>query len=269
MAIILAYLKSTDQRPHFRTVLLAALAAVAVSLAAGAAIFAVAGEFEGRTAELFEGLAMLAAVGVLSWMVIWMKRQAAGIKGTLEREMAAAIGMGSLTALALIPFTAILREGLETAVFLYAATSTSTPLQSTIGASAGLAVAFGLTWGIYSGGYRVNLRVFFNVTGVLLIVLAAGLLVNALKELREVGVMSGLGPHVWDTYEIVADNSQAGRFLGSILGYDSSPYLGSVVAYLVYLVVALGFFILGRGPAAPRSVGPATAGARSEIGIGR
>src|SRR3970040_913368 len=113
VAIILAYLKSTHQRPHFRTVFVAALAAVASSLAVGAAIFAVAGEFEGRSAEAFEGLTMLLAVGVLSWMIVWMKRQAAGIKKTLEADVAQAIGMGSVFALALIPFSAILREGLE------------------------------------------------------------------------------------------------------------------------------------------------------------
>jgi len=257
VAIILAYLKATHQRPHFRTVLIAALAAVAVSLAAGAAIFAVAGEFEGRTAEAFEGTAMLLAVGVLSWMVVWMKRQAAGIKKTLETDLAQAIGVGSAFALALIPFTAILREGLETAVFLFAATRTSTPLESTMGASAGILAATALTWGIYSGGYRINLRVFFNVTGVMLIILAAGLLVNGLKELHEAAVIGNLGPHVWDTYNVVADNSQLGKFLGTILGYDSSPYLGVVIAYVAYLVLALSFFTFGRAPS-PRAAAAAS-----------
>src|SRR3990172_1538846 len=248
VAIILAYLKSTNQRPHFRTVLFAALAAVAISLAVGAAIFAVAGEFGGRAAEAFEGTAMLLAVGVLSWMVVWMKRQAAGIKKTLETDIAQAIGVGSAFALAMIPFTAILREGLETSVFLFAATRTSTPLESTVGASAGIAAAVALTWGIYSGGYRVNLRVFFNVTGVLLIILAAELLVNGLKQLHEAGVVSNLGPHAWDTYGTLADNSQLGKFLSTILGYDSSPYIGLVIAHVAYLVLALGFFAFGRTP---------------------
>src|SRR3990172_6279867 len=257
IAIILAYLKSTNQRPHFRTVLIAAAAGVAVSLTIGAAIFAVAGEFEGRSAEAFEGLAMLMAVGVLSWMIVWMKRQSAGIKKNLEHEVAQAIGMGSAFALALIPFTAILREGLETSVFLFAATRTSTPLESTVGASAGLLAATALTWGIYSGGYRVNLRIFFNVTGVMLIVLAAGLLVNGMKELTEAAVISNLGPHVWDTYNVLADNSPIGKFLSTILGYDSSPYLGVVIAYVAYLVLALSFFTFGRAPS-PRAPAAAT-----------
>ena len=248
VAIILAYLKASGQRPHFRTVLISALAAVAVSLTVGAAIFAVAGEFEGRTAEAFEGSAMLIAVGVLSWMVVWMKRQSAGIKKTLETDIAQAIGVGSAFALAMIPFTAILREGLETAVFLFAATRTATPLESTMGASAGILAAVALTWGIYTGGYRVNLRVFFNVTGVLLIILAAGLLVNGLKDLHEAGVVSNLGPHAWDTYGTLADNSQIGKFLSTILGYDSSPYIGLVIAHIAYLVLALGFFAFGRAP---------------------
>ncbi|HLA19315.1 MAG TPA: FTR1 family protein [Dehalococcoidia bacterium] len=248
VAIILAYLKASGQRPHFRTVLISALAAVAVSLTVGAAIFAVAGEFEGRTAEAFEGSAMLIAVGVLSWMVVWMKRQSAGIKKTLETDIAQAIGVGSAFALAMIPFTAILREGLETAVFLFAATRTATPLESTMGASAGILAAVALTWGIYTGGYRVNLRVFFNVTGVLLIILAAGLLVNGLKDLHEARVVSNLGPHAWDTYGTLADNSQIGKFLSTILGYDSSPYIGLVIAHIAYLVLALGFFAFGRAP---------------------
>ena len=246
VAIILAYLKASGQRPHFRTVLISAIAAVAVSLAVGAVIFAIAGEFEGRSAEAFEGTAMLIAVGVLSWMVVWMKRQSAGIKKTLETDIAQAVGVGSAFALALIPFTAILREGLETAVFLFAATRTSTPLESTIGASAGILAATALTWGIYSGGYRINLRVFFNVTGVLLIVLAAGLLVNGIKELHEAAVLGNLGPHVWDTYNVLPDNSQLGKFLSTILGYDSSPYLGVVIAYVAYLALALSFFAFGR-----------------------
>ena len=257
VAIILAYLKASGQRPHFRTVLIAALVAVAVSLAVGAAIFAVAGEFEGRTAEAFEGTAMLLAVGVLSWMVVWMKRQAAGIKKTLETDVAQAIGVGSAFALALIPFTAILREGLETSVFLFAATRTSTPLESTVGATTGILAATALTWGLYSGGYRVNLRVFFNVTGVLLVVLAGGLLLNGLKELHEAAVIGNLGPHAWDTYNVLADNSQLGKFLGTILGYDSSPYLGVVIAYVAYLALALSFFTFGRAPS-PRAPAAAT-----------
>ena len=263
VAIILAYLRSTNQRRHFRTVLVAALAAVAVSLVVGAAIFGIAGEFEGREAEAFEGLAMLAAVGVLSWMIVWMKRQSAGIKKGLEHEMAEVIGMGSVLALALIPFSAILREGLETAVFLFAATRTSTPLESTIGATAGIIVAIGLTWGIYSGGYRVNLRVFFNVTGILLIFFAAGLLIQGIHELQEAALLPISIEHVWDINYIIDDGSGVGLWLKALLGYNGNPSLLAVVAYPTYLALAFWYFIAMR-PVAP-AVAPTPAPAAAQV----
>ncbi len=246
LAVILAYLRSTNQRPLFRTVLVAAVAAIAISLVAGAAIFAIAGEFEGRWAKAFEGAALLIAVGVLSWMIVWMKRQSAGIKSSLEREMAEAIGMGSLFALALIPFTAILREGLETAVFLFAATRTSTPLESTVGATAGIVAAIGLTWGIYSGGYRVNLRVFFNVTGVFLIVFAAGLLAYGIHELQEAAMLPVFVEHVWNINHILDDGSGVGLWLKALLGYNGNPSLLEVIAYPTYLALALWYFVMLR-----------------------
>jgi high-affinity iron transporter len=252
VAIILAYLRSTNQRPHFRTVLGAAVAAVAISIVVGAAIFAVSGEFEGRAATTFEGATMLVAVGVLSWMIVWMKRQSAGIKKTLEREVAEAIGTGSVFALALIPFSAILREGLETAVFLFAATNTSTPWESTIGAGAGLVVATALSWGIYSGGYRVNLRVFFNVTGVLLIFFAAGLLAHGIHELQEASLMPTLVDHVWDINNVLNDKSGVGLWLKALFGYNGNPSLLEVIAYPLYLVVAF-FYFVGQRPITPQA----------------
>ena len=261
VAIILAYLKASGQRPHFRTVLLASLGAVAVSLGVGAGIFAVAGEFEGRAAAAFEGLAMLTAVGVLSWMIVWMKRQSAGIRGSLEREVSAAIGMGSVFALALIPFSAVLREGLETAVFLFAATRTATPLESTVGAVSGILVAVALTWGIYSGGYRINLRVFFNVTGVLLIFFAAGLLAHGIHELQEASLLPFVVEHVWDMNGVLDDASGVGLWLKALFGYNGNPSLLEVIAYPLYLALAFTYFLSLRvhrpaSAAAPKASPP-------------
>ncbi|MCH8921388.1 MAG: FTR1 family protein, partial [Chloroflexi bacterium] len=199
----------------------------------------------------------------LSWMIVWMKRQSAGIKKSLEHEMAEVIGMGSVLALALIPFSAILREGLETAVFLFAATRTSTPLESTIGATAGIIVAIGLTWGIYSGGYRVNLRVFFNVTGILLIFFAAGLLIQGIHELQEAALLPISIEHVWDINYIVDDGSGVGLWLKALLGYNGNPSLLEVVAYPIYLVLASWYFIAMR-PASP-SVAPTPAPAAAQV----
>jgi high-affinity iron transporter len=266
VAIILAYLRSTNQRMHFRTVLMASLAAIAVALVAGAAIFAIAGEFEGDAAVAIEGGAMLVAVGVLSWMIIWMKRQSAGMRKVLEFEVAEAIGSGSVVALALIPFSAILREGLETSVFLFASTEASDPVESTIGATLGLVIAAALTWGIYSGGYRVNLKVFFNVTGVLLIFFAAGLLAHGIHELQEISVLPTLKDHVYDINGTLSENSESGKWLKALLGYNGNPSLLEVIAYPVYLLIAFAYFfaIRPRVPAAGVVPAPSAQAARRE-----
>lgn len=250
VAIILAYLKATGHTRHFRTVLLGTLAAVVVSLGVGSGIFLVAGEFEGRAAEAFEGMAMLTAVAVLSWMIVWMKRQAASIRGTLEREVAVALSVGSLLALALIPFSAVLREGLETAIFLFAATRTAQPWESATGAVTGLVLAAGLAYGVYSGGYRINLRLFFNITGLLLIVFAAGLLAHGIHELQEAKLMPAVIEHVWDMNGVLSDGEGAGQWLKSLFGYNGDPSLLEVIAYPLYAVLALAYFLALR-PAGP------------------
>jgi high-affinity iron transporter len=251
VAIILAYLRSSNQQQYFKTVLLSALAAVAVSIAVGAAIFAIAGEFEGKAEIAFEGGAMLMAAGVLSWMIIWMKRQSVGLRRALEHDVAHAIGSGSFLALALIPFSAILREGLETSVFLFASTETSTPFESTLGASLGLLIAAALTWGIYTGGYRINLKTFFNITGVLLIFFAAGLLVHGIHELQEISVLPTWKEHVWDINGTLNEDSEVGKWLKALLGYNANPSLLEVIAYPIYLVGAFVYFFTAR-PQAPR-----------------
>jgi high-affinity iron transporter len=263
VAIALAYLTRIGEQRRRRAVWLGALAALALSVALGGALEATAMTLSGRALEAFEGSAMLLAVAILTWMLFWMRQQAATVGAHLRRQVEAALQRGSTFALAALAFTAVGREGLETVLFLFAGSGREDPLAYWLGALAGLGVAAGLAAVFYAGSARLPLAAFFNVTGVLLIVLAAGLLVNGLKELHEVGAVPDLGPHVWDTYELLPDNSELGRVAATLLGYDSSPYLGLVIAYLGYLVPALGFFVLGRGRAkvpAARSADRAPAG---------
>ncbi|HXF51488.1 MAG TPA: FTR1 family protein [Dehalococcoidia bacterium] len=246
IAIVLAYLTRIGEASRRRAVWLGALAALALSVALGGALEATATTLSGRALEAFEGSAMLLAVGILTWMLFWMRQQAAHVGAHLRRQVDLALQRGSTLALAALAFTAVGREGLETALFLFAGSGREDALAYWLGALAGLAFAAALAAVFYAGSARLPLAAFFNVTGVVLIVLAAGLLVNGLKELYEVGAVPDLGPHVWDTYELLPDNSQLGRVASTLLGYDSSPYLGLVIAYLAYLVPALAFFVLGR-----------------------
>ena len=251
VVIILTYLSNAGHRAYWKYALTGAAAAIAVSILVGVVIFAVAGEFEGRAEQIFEGAAMLTAVAVLSWMIVWMKSQAAHIRGQLHSQVQSAVAMGSALGLAAIPFVAILREGIETAIFLFAASETATPVQSTVGAGLGLVAALALSYVIYRGGRRIDLGLFFNVTGVLLIFFAAGLLAYGLHEFHEAGLVPPVVEHVWDINGVLSDKEGVGLWLKGILGYNGNPSLVEVVAYPTYLVVAFWYFLRAR-PAAPR-----------------
>lgn len=169
VGIVLAYVAKTGNRDHFPAIWAGVAAALAISAITGAALFFTVGELEGRAEELFEGVAMLAAVCVLTWMIFWMRRQAVAIRGELEAKVAAAVAAGSALALASVVFFAVLREGWETALFLFAVTEGTSPLATGIGASLGLLVSVALGIALYRGSHRLNLRQFFAFTGTLLI----------------------------------------------------------------------------------------------------
>jgi high-affinity iron transporter len=262
VVIVLTYLRSAGQRAYWKHALLGTAAAIAVSLVLGAVIFVAAGEFEGRAEQVFEGSAMLTAVVVLSWMIVWMKSQAIHIRGHLQAQVQSALAVGSALALAAIPFVAVLREGIETALFLFAAARTSTPVESTLGAGLGLAGALALSYLFYRGGRRINLRLFFNVTGVLLILFAAGLLAHGIHEFQEASLVPPVVEHVWNMNGVLDDGDGVGEWLKGIFGYNGNPSLVEVVAYPLYLAVAFWYFLRAR-PEAPRlELRPAPEGVR-------
>jgi high-affinity iron transporter len=243
VGIVLAYLAKTDNRRHFNTIWLGTAAAVAASIATGAALFFTVGELEGRAEQVFEGAAMLSAVAVLTWMIFWMRKQAVNIKRELESRLAGAIAAGSAVGLASVVFFAVLREGWETALFLFAISESSSPLVTTIGAAVGLVISVTLGVALYMGSRRLNLRQFFTATGVLLIVFAAGLLAHGIHEFQEAGILPTMIEHVWDTNAVVSEGSTVGEFLKTLFGYNANPSLLEVVAWASYVAVALSFFL--------------------------
>jgi len=254
VAIVLSYLHRVGQGRYSRSVWTGVLLALAGSLLAGGLLQLLAVELPGAAMEAIEGAAMFLAVGVLTWMIFWMRRQAATIGKHLRDRVDMALKTGSASALALLSFTAVGREGLETVLFLFAGVAVSkSALLYWLGAGLGLMAAVALGYLIYIGTARLPLKAFFTVTGVALIVLAAGLLTNGLKEFHEMGLIPGLGVRVWDTYDILPDNSTLGRALSAVFGYDSSPFMGQVVAYVGYLAPALVLFFSPQGGAAPRA----------------
>ena len=184
IGIVLAYLRQSNARERTRHVWAGVAAAAVTSVAMGGIIFAAAGELSGRAEQLYEASAMLLAAGVLTWMIFWMQRQARGLGSALRQRVSDALVMGG-AALFWLAFVSVGREGIETALFLYASTGTDSPAATLAGGVAGLLGAVVLGVLVYRGAAHLNLGTFFRVTSVLLLAFAAYLISGGLHELGE------------------------------------------------------------------------------------
>lgn len=257
VSIILAYLKQLGAVDRSRLVWWGSVVAVAISALVATALFAADTGFEGRGEQLFEGIVTLAAVSVLTWMIFWMRRQGARIRSGLHEKVDTALVTGGL-ALSGLAFFAVLREGIETALFLFAAAKGTAVEGSGVASTAqltgaalglGLAVVLGVL--VYRGGIRMNLRTFFRMTGWVLIVVAAGLFAFSLHELQEAGLIPILQPHAFDLSRSLPDDAGAGAILRGLLGYHADATWLEVAGWLGYLLV-VGLLFL-RPPAVPGS----------------
>ncbi len=240
IGIILAYLARTGNRQGFKPVWLGAWLGVVASLMTGAIIYFSTGELSGRAEQIFEGIAMLLATGVLTWMIFWMRQQAADIKTHLQAQIQSALSSSSSLSLVVLAFVAVVREGIETVLFLLATTNVAeSPLLFTAGGLLGLAIAIAIGYSLYKGTSKLNLKTFFSVTSLMLIVFAAGLLAHGIHEFHEAGIIPPIVEHVWDINHILPEQSTFGRFLTAIVGYNANPSLLEVVAYIAYLALVL------------------------------
>jgi len=254
IGIVLAYLVRTGNRQGIKPVWLGTALAVVASLGVGAAIYIFVGELTGRAEELFEGSAMFLAVGVLTWMIFWMQKQAVNVRAHLHAQIRSALASDSALGLVALAFVAVTREGIETALFLLAASRVGeSATLSTIGALLGLVVAVGIGYGMYKGSSRLNVRAFFNVTGLLLMLFAAGLLAHGIHEFHEAGLVPPVVEHVWDINRFLPEKSTFGRFLTALLGYNGNPSLVEVAAYMAFLVSTLVFYFRRTRTLAHRS----------------
>jgi high-affinity iron transporter len=253
VAIVLAYLVKTGHGQHASRIWLGAGAAIATSLAAGLAIFLTVGGLESPYEQIFEGLTMLVAAGVVTWMLFWMRRQAASVKGELQHAVDRAISEGSVWGLAILAFTAVIREGIETSLFLVGqADSADTAAPSVlVGALVGLAIAVAIGFVFYHGTRRINLGAFFRWTGVGLIFIAAGLLSHAISEFIEVGVITVGTQTAFDISATLPHEEGIGLFLRALFGYTSQPEVTTLVVWATYIVVVLALFLRPLRPPPP------------------
>jgi high-affinity iron transporter len=260
VSIICAYLARTGNLGHLRRVGLGVAAAVVASAALGLVIFMTLGELRSPWEQAFEGTTMLLAAAVVTAMLFWMRRQASSVAGQLQRALERVLSTGSAWSLALLAFTAVIREGLETALFLVGQATAATTSAGGAGAASvlagaavGLAISVGLGYAFYRGSRRLNLGRFFRWTGVLLVFIAAGLLGSAVHEFVEIGWISLGAQTAFDISRTLSGDAGAGLFLRALFGYSSTPEIVALVAWGSYLVVILSLY-LRPVPARPEPV---------------
>ena len=255
VSIVIAYLVKTGNGEHAGKIWLGTGLAVAASVALGLILFNTVGSFQEPYEQIFEGTTMLLAATVVTWMLFWMRRQAAGVKGELQAAVDRVLEAGGAWGLAFLAFTAVIREGVETSLFLVGqATSAQTHAGSVLlGAIIGLAIAALIGYGFYRGSRRVNLASFFRWTGIALIFIAAGLLSKAIHEFIEIGAV-GSGPWTataFDLNGVLSDADGIGAFLRAIFGYSATPELLTLLVHVAYVVVVLGLFLRPLPPRVP------------------
>jgi high-affinity iron transporter len=257
IGIIIGVLTKINRQEMRPIVWRGVILAIVLSFAFGTGLNAVGMEFTGQLEEIFEGFAMLLAAAILTWMILWMQRQGSQIQRELEARTVQATFKGGASALFLLAFVAVFREGIELALFLIATRMASDTVSVIIGAAAGLAAAILLGWLLFASTRRLNLKRFFQVTNILLLFFAAGLVAHGIHEFIEAGWIPAIIDPVWDINHILSDQSELGAILKALFGYNGNPALTEVIAYLVYFAI-LGTIII-RGQRNQIKVEPAAA----------
>src|SRR3954462_3797337 len=264
LAIICAYLAKTGNKRHIPKIFLGAGLALVLSVVLGLGIYVTVGSFQEPYEQLFEAATLILAAAVVTWMLFWMRRQARSVRGELQAAVARALDDGSAIALALLAFVAVIREGVETALFLVGQAASASAgggeawgglgasaeggeAWVVLGAIVGLGIAAVIGVGFYHGSRRLNLATFFRWTGVALVFIAAGLHSHAVHELIEIGVITVGTQTLFDLSAVLPHDEEGGslvgQFLAALFGYTSTPEVATFVVWLSYVVVVLTLFL--------------------------
>jgi high-affinity iron transporter len=239
IGILLGALRQTRRLEFIPALWLGTISAAVVSILVAVLLTGFGLQMQDPGEAIFEGFTMLLAAGLLTWMIFWMSRQARFMKANLEADVHRASQIGK-RAIFFVAFVAILREGIELALFLAASVfATSNALQTTLGAILGMGTAILLGWSIFAATVRLDLRRFFQVTGFMLVLFAAGLVAHGIHEFTEVGWIPAIVEHIWDLTSIVSADSTLGQLLGALFGYNPNPSLSEMIAYVAYFVAVI------------------------------
>ena len=236
IGILLGALRQMKREEFISTVWYGALSAAGISLMIAVVLTVLGLEMKDPGEAIFEGFTMLIAAGLLTWMIFWMSRTTRTLKLDIETNVQRASQMGA-RALFFVAFIAVLREGIELALFLTASVFASDALQASLGAVLGLGTAILLGWTIFATTVRLDLQRFFQVTGFLLILFAAGLVAHSVHAFNELNWIPYIIEHIWDVSALVSGTSTLGQLLAALFGYNPTPSLTEVLAYAAYFVL--------------------------------
>jgi high-affinity iron transporter len=255
VTILLAFLVKSERRDALKWVWFGVAAAIAMTIGVFLVIQYGENTISGLAAEAIAGIASLAAVAIVTTMVLWMKKAAAGLSGELRGDMARALETGGWAVLALA-FLAVGREGVETALFMvgYAEAESTWPL---VGLIVGVLIAAVLAYGMYAGAVRINLAKFFKYTGIFLIVVAAGILSYGIGALQTVDWLPGLANRAFDISSWFDWSSWYGEVIQGVFNVTPTPTVLQLICWLAYLVVVLGLFLRPTGAPKEQSPEPA------------
>ncbi|MDQ6686261.1 MAG: FTR1 family protein [Actinomycetota bacterium] len=260
VVILIAYLVKSDRRQLLPRIWAGVCAAVVISLAFGALLTWGPRQLSDSAQEAIGGTLSIIAVGLVTWMVFWMARHARGLSGELRGRIDTAADAGGVS-LALVALFAVGREGLETALFLWAATQAATGIggnttRPLMGALLGLLTAVALGFGFYKGVLKINLSKFFAWTGVILIVVAAGVLAYGVHDLQEAGLLPGANNIAFDVSRQIPPTSWLGTLLKGILNFSSITTWLQAVVWVGYVVPTLVIFLrrIKTKPTTPQPV---------------
>ncbi len=264
VGIVATFLVRQGRRDAIRQVWLGVAGAVALCLGLGLVLDLLERSLPQREQEALETVIGLVAVALVTWMILWMRRHARTLKGGLESAAGAALARGSTRALVVMAFLAVLREGLETAVFLLATFQASLDrVSASVGAVLGIAAAALLGYALYRGGTRINLRRFFTLTSVVLVVVAAGLLMTAAHTAHEAGWLNVGQATALDLHWLVRPGTPWSSVVTGVLGIQPRPTVVEVAVWAAYVVPMLALVLrpTGRSPQPARAAAPSSAGA--------
>ncbi|MFI7638780.1 iron uptake transporter permease EfeU [Nonomuraea sp. NPDC049400] len=259
VSVLVAFLVKSDRKDKLPQVWTGVGAAVALSVGFGALLTFTAAHLGHTGQELFDAITSLLAVVFVTWMIFWMRRAARALSGELRGKLSNALEMGSL-AVVVMAFLAVAREGLETAILFFASVQGAvTSAEPLIGISLGLLTSVLIGWGLYRSAVKINLTRFFTWTGLLLILVAAGIFKYGVHDLQEANLLPGLNSYAFDISSVMPADSWYGTLLSGMLNITPQPSIAEVIAWACYLVPTLFFFL--RDPRVKSTPSPASSAA--------